>query len=155
MRFPVKITSSCIWVAIPVDWVILHWYACGVDGRSGGLCTVTSLPNFLGWVVYCAFSYPWCSTCESSAINLVFVWRAVCQKHTLTVDNDCTSCGHQSTCLLSFFDIFSDFLNQHTAYLHAKALNWCQYLSPFNRTNLYQTWIMAKSGTTSNIVRST
>ena len=33
MRFPTKMTSSCIWVAIPVDWVILHWYACGADGR--------------------------------------------------------------------------------------------------------------------------
>ena len=33
MRFPAKITSSCIWVAMPVDWVILHWYACGADGR--------------------------------------------------------------------------------------------------------------------------
>ena len=30
---PAKITSSCIWVAIPVNWVILHWYACGADGR--------------------------------------------------------------------------------------------------------------------------
>ena len=40
MRFPAKITSSCIWVAIPVDWVILHWYAFGVDGRS------------LGWSLY-------------------------------------------------------------------------------------------------------
>ena len=27
-------TLSCIWVAIPVDWVILHWYTCGADGRS-------------------------------------------------------------------------------------------------------------------------
>ena len=36
MRFPAKITLSCIWVAIPVDWVILHWYACGADGRSLG-----------------------------------------------------------------------------------------------------------------------
>ena len=27
-------TSSCIWVVIPVDWVILHSYACGADGRS-------------------------------------------------------------------------------------------------------------------------
>ena len=36
MRFPAKITLSCIWVAIPVDWVILHWYAFGVDGRSLG-----------------------------------------------------------------------------------------------------------------------
>ena len=36
MRFPAKITTSCIWVATPVDWVILHWYACGADGRSFG-----------------------------------------------------------------------------------------------------------------------
>ena len=35
MRFPAKIISSCIWVAIPVDWVILHWYTCVADGRSG------------------------------------------------------------------------------------------------------------------------
>ena len=50
------ITSSCIWVAIPVDWVILHWYACGADGRSlgrayGHLITKFSrigrLPHFL------------------------------------------------------------------------------------------------------------
>ena len=36
MRFPAKITLSCIWVTIPVDWVILHWYACGADGQSLG-----------------------------------------------------------------------------------------------------------------------
>ena len=36
MRIPAKITSSCIWVAIPVDLVILHWYACDADGRSLG-----------------------------------------------------------------------------------------------------------------------
>ena len=39
-----------------VDWVILHWYARGADrrsgGRAGGRCTVTRLPNFLGWVDY-------------------------------------------------------------------------------------------------------
>ena len=29
-------TLTCIWVAVPVDRVILHWYACGADGRSGG-----------------------------------------------------------------------------------------------------------------------
>ena len=60
MRFPAKITSSCIWVATPVDWVILHWYACGAtDGRLGGRavdrCTVTWLPNFLAWVDYFIF----------------------------------------------------------------------------------------------------
>ena len=45
-------TLSCIWVVIPVDWVILHWYACGANGRSLARCTVTWLPNFLGWVDY-------------------------------------------------------------------------------------------------------
>ena len=52
--FPNK-TFSCISVAIPVNWIILHWYACGADGLSGdrsvGRCTVTWLPNFLWWVV--------------------------------------------------------------------------------------------------------
>ena len=52
VSFQIKLTLSCIWVAIPVDWVILHWYVCGADGRSGGRCTVTWLPNFLGWVDY-------------------------------------------------------------------------------------------------------
>ena len=33
VRFPAKKILSCIWVAIPVDWVISHWYACGVEGR--------------------------------------------------------------------------------------------------------------------------
>ena len=30
------ISRQNIWVAITVEWVILHWYACGVDGRAGG-----------------------------------------------------------------------------------------------------------------------
>ena len=57
MRFPVKITSSCIWVAIPVDRVILHRYASGADGRSPGRAVyghvitkfsrMGSLPHFL------------------------------------------------------------------------------------------------------------
>ena len=29
MRFPAKVTSSCIWVTIPGEWIIFHWYACG------------------------------------------------------------------------------------------------------------------------------
>ena len=33
--FPNK-TLSYIWVAIPFNWIILHWYACGADGRSVG-----------------------------------------------------------------------------------------------------------------------
>ena len=34
MRFPAKITCSCTWVAISVDLVILHWFACGAGVRS-------------------------------------------------------------------------------------------------------------------------
>ena len=55
VRSPAKIASSCIWVAIPVNWVILHWYACGADRRSLGQCTVTWLLNFLRWVDYFIF----------------------------------------------------------------------------------------------------
>ena len=33
MRFSAKITSNYIWVAIPIGWVILHWYTCGAGGR--------------------------------------------------------------------------------------------------------------------------
>ena len=54
MRFHAKITSSCIWVAIPVIWVILRWYSCGADGRADGK-TVTWLPKFLEWVDYHIF----------------------------------------------------------------------------------------------------
>ena len=63
------ISFRCIWVAIPVDWIIWQWYTCGADGRSGGRCTVTWLPNFLGWVVYYIF-LPMVLRCarESSAI---------------------------------------------------------------------------------------
>ena len=55
LLFLLNKTLSRIWVAIPVDWVILHWYACGAGGRSLARCTVTWLPNFLGWVVYHIF----------------------------------------------------------------------------------------------------
>ena len=54
MRFPAKITSSCIWVAMPDHWVILLCYACGADGRSVGR-TITRLPKFLGWIDYHIF----------------------------------------------------------------------------------------------------
>ena len=40
MRFPAKITSFCIWVAIPVDLLIELFYigllVVRTDGRSGG-----------------------------------------------------------------------------------------------------------------------
>ena len=56
MWFPAKMTLSCIWVAIPADWVISHWYVCDVDGRTDGrayghvvtkICRMDRLPHFL------------------------------------------------------------------------------------------------------------
>ena len=45
-----------------------HWYTCGADGRSRrrsvGRCTVTYLPDFLGWVDYFIF------------LPMVLSWRA-------------------------------------------------------------------------------
>ena len=43
----------CIWVAIPVDWVILYWCACGADSRrtyghvTSKISRMHRLPNFL------------------------------------------------------------------------------------------------------------
>ena len=68
MRFPAKITSSCIYVAIPVDWVVLHWYGCGADRQSLPQCTVTLLPNFLGWVDL--VTHGALLTCTSSANSI-------------------------------------------------------------------------------------
>ena len=93
MRFPVKITSSCIWVAIPVYWVILHSFGMPVvrtDGRLVGRSTVTWLPNFLGWVVYHIF-VPIVLRCarfarESSVIiNFGHLYAAffLCQLHVV------------------------------------------------------------------------
>ena len=44
-----KIPSS-IWVAIPVDRVILNWFPCGVDGRALGRAHIWSrdFQNFMG-----------------------------------------------------------------------------------------------------------
>ena len=54
--FSIKNKSvSCIWVAIPADWIIWHWYACGTDTRSvyGHVITKFSrigrLPHFLSY----------------------------------------------------------------------------------------------------------
>ena len=38
---------------------IKHWYSCGAKcGRSGGGCTVTWLPDFLGWIDFLSYGAP-------------------------------------------------------------------------------------------------
>ena len=51
--FPNKLTLSCVcWL----NYFTLECLWCGrTVGRSGSRCTVTWLPNFLGWVVYHIF----------------------------------------------------------------------------------------------------
>ena len=91
MRFPAEITSSCIWLAIAVSWVISHWYACGADGRAGGR-TVTWLPNFLGWVDF----LPKVLRCARFAIisehfeqvKHQFVWPDMLAKRLITEERD-------------------------------------------------------------------
>ena len=63
MRFPAKITSSCIWVTIPVDRVILHWYASGADGRSLGRAVGVRSRDYQVFLdgEITSLSYPWCS----------------------------------------------------------------------------------------------
>ena len=43
---------SCIWVAMPVDRVILKWYSCGVDGH---VITTICYHIFLGMGIYSYF----------------------------------------------------------------------------------------------------
>ena len=46
-------TWSCIWVAIPIDWVILHWQPCGGYGRSLARSVYGHvITKFLRWVDY-------------------------------------------------------------------------------------------------------
>ena len=58
--------SSCIWVAMHVDWVtcMLHWYPFGADGRAYGLLTTSHYQNFaVAWIT--KFSYFWCSAIKT------------------------------------------------------------------------------------------
>ena len=70
MRFPAKTTASCIWVAIPVDWVILHGFACGAHGRSD--VRSRDYQNFSDEYVT-KFSDPWCSAAHARFSVLLFM----------------------------------------------------------------------------------
>ena len=63
--------SSC---APKLESVIEHWLPCGADGRAGwGRCTVTWLPNFLGWVDLLTHGAPQARFArQSSAIMCLF-----------------------------------------------------------------------------------
>ena len=76
MRFPAKITSSCI----GLPYLLIELFFIGMPvvrtdglsgGRSVGRCTVTWLPNFLGWVDYFIF------------LLMVLRWHASCARALL------------------------------------------------------------------------
>ena len=64
----------CIWVAIPVDRVILYWCAREVDGRSTARAVYGHvITNFLGWVDLLSYRSPHAraSSVWSSAIIII------------------------------------------------------------------------------------
>ena len=66
----VQYQSSCA-TKLARKCEIEHCLSCGADGRAGGRCTVTWLPNFLGWVDLLTHGAPQARfACQSSAIML-------------------------------------------------------------------------------------
>ena len=121
MRFSAKITSSCIWVAIPVDWVILHWYACGADGRTVDRSVwVTWLPNFLVWEDLLTHGAPLASsatTITTASYYYYYYYYYYCFVHTNFIKgeeksrNDWYNCygenlKQNSTFWLTWFNYF-------------------------------------------------
>ena len=55
---------------------IEHWCSCGEDGRAGGWCTITWLPNFLGWIDLLSYGalLAYASRAWSSAIIKYCKW---------------------------------------------------------------------------------
>ena len=51
---------------------IEHWLPCGADGRAGGRCTVTWLPNFLGWVDLLTHGAPQARFARQSSANISY-----------------------------------------------------------------------------------
>ena len=88
-------------IRLPVlpNWLekceIEHWFPCGADGRSFVRCTVTWLPNFLGWVDLLTHGAPQARFArQSSAITIKsFSWkrraRSIPTKHLTMLYLDC------------------------------------------------------------------
>ena len=68
------------WVAFGLPYLLIELFYIGMpvvrtDGLSGGRCTVTWLPNFLGWVVYhislgcIPFSQPKSGFCDRNVLS--------------------------------------------------------------------------------------
>ena len=69
--FPNK-PLSYIWVAIPVNWIILHWYTCGADGRAVGVRSRDY--QIFSEGSHTTFLYPWCSAARASRSRAPLWW---------------------------------------------------------------------------------
>ena len=75
-------------ISLPVlpNWLesvrIKHWFSCGADGRAGGRCTITWLPNFLGWVDLLTHGAPQARFARQSSATIFLVTK-VFQKGTM------------------------------------------------------------------------
>ena len=72
MRFPAKIISSCIWVAIPVELFYIGMTVVRTDGQWSA---VGGRRSVYGHVItkfseMGRFTYPWCSAGARLAINI-------------------------------------------------------------------------------------
>ena len=78
----VQYQSSCA-PKLATKCEIEHWLPCGADGRTGGRCTVTWLPNFLWWVDLLTHGAPQARFArQSSAIINSFdgrlkIWKSI------------------------------------------------------------------------------
>ena len=134
MRFSVKITSICVWVAIPVDWVILHWF-CGADWLSGGGWRSRDYHFSLMGSQSTRFSYPWCSASRARAplwsrhCSNFFGWQRVSQRVL----------EHNLLCFsLSFFFWFSlKASGRVVRVIQCKTCSkrLCSLISPWNHTS--------------------
>ena len=66
----VQYQSSCA-TKLAGKCEIEQWFSCGADGRAGcGRCTVTWLPNFLGWVDLLTHGAPQARFARQSSANI-------------------------------------------------------------------------------------
>ena len=64
----------CSWASkLAIKCVIKHWFPCGADGQSFSQCTVTWLPNFLGWIDFLTHGAP-----LKMGSVWALIWGSVC-----------------------------------------------------------------------------
>ena len=145
MRFPAKITSSCISVAIPVDWVILHWYACvcgqtvfRTGGRSVYGHVITNFSRKGRSLHFLTYGAPLASFArESSAIN----WSNNCLKELCeTLLNRANSSTYsQKAPAVAWFGLFY-FTREEPGTVQKEIELWDSFKGPNRSHWLLQGW---------------